>query len=172
MNTHLLIGLLVTVYVAWRIYMRLRRTIGEQQFRPGRLKFSIGVFTLLSLLILLPTLGHSQLMLGWAAGLAGGLALGCWALRLTHFTTIASGRFYTPNAHLGIGLTLLFVIRIVYRMAAFYNNFTVAGRPVPGWGESALTYLTCELLAGYYIAHSAGVLARYARDLEPPAPVA
>jgi cytochrome b561 len=172
MNTHFLIGLLIAVYVCWRVYMRLRRTIGEQAFRPRRLKFSIAVFSLLSLLILLPTLGQAQLLLGWAAGLAGGLALGWWALRLTHFSTIASGRFYTPNAHLGIGLTLLFVIRIVYRVVALYNDFTVAGRPVPGWGESALTYLTFELLAGYYIAHSAGVLAHYARDLEPPAPIA
>jgi hypothetical protein len=163
---------LVVPYVGWRIYVRLRRTIGEQQFRPARLKISVGIFSLLSMGSAVLSAGHPQLMLGWLGGLVPGVLLGLWALHLTNFVMTSKGRCYTPNAPIGIALLLLFVARIVYRAVALFSHLPLGGGPAPALGESAFTYLTFELLAGYYIAYNAGVLRRYAREDRPPAPMA
>jgi hypothetical protein len=167
-----LLWIIILPLLGWRIYARLRRNIGEQAFQPTRLRIYIGMFVVLTAGCAFLSRGHPPVMLGWIAGLAGGVLLGFWSLRLTSFITIAAGRFYTPNARLGIALSVLFVIRIIYRVIAIYSHFSVAGRPAPPWGQSALTDLTFELLAGYYITYYAGVLAWYAREDRPPDPVA
>lgn len=46
---------------------------------------------------------------------AGIAALGVYGLRLTRFERTPTGLFYTPNAHLGIALSLLLVLRLGYR---------------------------------------------------------
>jgi hypothetical protein len=172
MNTKILTSLVVAVIVGWRIYFRLKRTIGEQQFRPRRLKWYIAIFSLSSVGCAAFSFGHPPLMLGWLAGVILGVLAGLWSLRLTNFTTIATGRFYTPNAQIGIVLSLLFVGRLLYRMVAVYSNLSLTGRPTPAWGQSALTYLIFELLAGYYVAYSIGVLGWYAKESRPPDPIA
>src|SRR5476649_725463 len=96
---------LVVPYVGWRIYIRLRRTIGEQQFRPARLKISVGIFSLLSVAAAILSVGHRQLLLGWFGGAVPGVLLGLWALHLTNFAVTPEGRCYTPNAQIGIGLS-------------------------------------------------------------------
>jgi hypothetical protein len=166
-----LIWLVVVPLVGWRIYVRWKRNVGEQTFRPTRLKFYAGGFVALTAGCAILSVGHASLLLGWASGLAIGVLVGMWGLRLTTFTTIATGRYYTPNTHLGVALSGLFIFRIIYRVIAIYSHLSVGGRPTPAWGQSALTYLTFELLAGYYIAHSLGVLAWYAKEDRPPDPV-
>jgi hypothetical protein len=172
MNSKILIWLVVGVFVGWRIYMRLKRNIGEQQFRPKRLKFYIVVFSLATVGCAILSVGHQPVLLGWLGGTVLGVLLGWWSLRLTTFATIAAGRFYTPNAHIGIGLSLLFIGRLLYRVFAVYSNLSFAGRPAPALGQSALTFFTFELLAGYYVAYSLGVLGHYAKEDRPPDPVA
>jgi hypothetical protein len=172
MNSKIITWLVVAVFVGWRIYIRLKRNIGEQQFRPKRLKFYTVVFSLATVGCGVLSVGHQPVMLGWLAGTVLGVGLGWLSLRLTTFSTVAAGRFYTPNAHIGIGLSLLFIGRLLYRVFAIYSNLSFGGQPVPALGHSALTFLTFELLAGYYIAYSLGVLARFAKEDRPPDPVA
>jgi hypothetical protein len=160
----------VAVYVFFRLYVRLRRTIGLQEFRRKRLIFYIVIYTLASLGLAVLSGGRPQLMLGWIGGLVPGILLGLWGLRLTKFEITEKGPCYTPSAHIGGGLYLLFLGRLVYRGFAIYANLTVAGRPPPAWGQSALTDVIFELLAGYYIAYSAGILRRYGREAAPAAP--
>ena len=55
--------------------------------------------------------------LAWmGAGLAAGALLGVFGLRRTTFEPTPQGLYYTPNAHLGIALSLLFIARIAYRL--------------------------------------------------------
>jgi len=42
---------LITTFVAWRIYVRLRRNIGRQPFQPRRMIFRVAFFSLLTVLI-------------------------------------------------------------------------------------------------------------------------
>jgi hypothetical protein len=160
------------VYVLSRLYFRMRRTIGLQQFRRKRLIFYIVFYVIATIGLAFLSGGRSKLMLGWIAGLVPGIVLGLWSLRLTRFEITDKGRCYTPSAHIGVALYLLFLGRLIYRVIAIYTNLSLRGQPPPAWGQSALTDFVFELLAGYYIAYSAGIVRRYGKRAEPAAPAA
>ena len=91
----------------WRIYARIRRNIGRQRSRPWRHWFGVVLFPLLVAMFTLVALSNPLAEAGLWGGLGGGLALGAWALRLTRFERTPEGFFYTPNAYIGVGLSLL-----------------------------------------------------------------
>ena len=45
----------------------------------------------------------------------------CMESATTKFEVTPQGMFYTPNAHIGIALSLLFVGRVIYRMVVLYS---------------------------------------------------
>src|SRR5437870_10368641 len=102
--------------VLWRLYRRIRRLIGRQKSRAWR--HWVSVILLPVVLALLATLALSSppAFAALAAGVFTGAALSVWGLRLTRFESTPEGIFYTPNAHIGIALSLLLVARIVYRL--------------------------------------------------------
>lgn len=112
--------------IAWGIYRRLRRNIGRQKLRPIRLTISILIFSAASAVLMFMSLGILKLMLGIGGGLALGVALGFFGLRLTQFETKEEGHFYTPNTKIGIALSLLFLGRLAYR---FLDLRHTAGAP-------------------------------------------
>jgi len=146
--------------MVWRLYRRLRRDVGRQAFFPGRLNTRIVFFALVTVLIALPALGHPRILLGLAGGLLASVPLVWIGLRLTRFERVADRVYYTPNAHIGIALSLLFVGRILYRFALIYGFAVSDGRPQPAAWSSPLTLFLFGLPAGYYIAFSAAVLVR------------
>src|ERR1035438_2005596 len=92
--------------IAWSIYRRIRRNIGRQPMRPRRAVISIIILTLVSVLFVGTSLHNSRLLLGIGGGLLLGLLLGFTGLRLTRFETTDKGHFYTPNAHIGVVLSM------------------------------------------------------------------
>ncbi|MGH8133106.1 MAG: hypothetical protein ACRETP_07750, partial [Steroidobacteraceae bacterium] len=104
---HALVTVAIIALIVWRLYSRIRRTLGRQRLSPVR-----------------PWLAAGSL----ACGAAVGIGLGVLGLRLTRFEVSAEGRYYTPSAHLGVALSTLLVCRIAYR-------FLVNG--LPGAGASA-----------------------------------
>jgi hypothetical protein len=140
---------------AWGIYRRMRRNIGRQKLRPGRVIFSIVIFSIVSVLFLGMSLQQTHLMLGIVGGLAIGVALGFLGLRLTRFETNNEGHFYTPNTHIGVALSLLFVGRLLYRFWVLRDTATASGHPPPF--QSPLTFFIFGLIAGYYIVYYIGL---------------
>ena len=63
--------------------------------------------------------------------------------------------FYTPNAHLGIALSLLLVPRIGYYAAQLYVAETLQ-EPATALVRSPLTLLIFGSLAGYCVAYAVG----------------
>ena len=86
--------------------------------------------------------------------------LGIFGLSKTLFEPTKAGLFYTPNAHLGIALSLLFVGRIIYRFVEIYAIDPGAPRDMNDFASSPITLAVFGLLAGYYIAYAIG-LARW-----------
>ena len=146
----LLCGLIV-----WGVHRRLRRNVGRQKLRPVRLTISIAVFSIISAVLLFLSLGRPELMLGLGGGLALGAPLGFVGLRLTRFETTDEGHFYTPNTHLGVALSVLFLGRVVYRFWALRHLDPARHTPPPF--QSALTYFLFGLIAGYYVVYYLGV---------------
>jgi hypothetical protein len=149
--------------LAWRIYARVRRHIGRQRSRAWRHWLGVTLFPLLVLLFAVAA-WHSTLAEGalWG-GVAGGVALALVALRLTRFERTEQGFFYTPNAYIGVALSLLLVGRILYRVASVYAG-GVAPASNASFARSPLTLVIFGLVAGYYACYAVGLLRWRARS--------
>lgn len=151
---------LIIPFIAWRVYVRVRRNIGRQPFQPNRLVLRIAVFSLMSLAFGAASFSHLPTLGALAGGLVLGGLLSLVGLHLTSFENTPQGKFYTPNTPLGVALLVLFVGRIAYRLFAIFGDPMIGGAPAPQMFQSPLTMLIFGLTAGYYIAYNAGVLIR------------
>ncbi|HUI45063.1 MAG TPA: hypothetical protein VL122_03590 [Nitrospirota bacterium] len=147
----------VTALVAWRVYSRVRRMVGRQQLSGVRQWVTICLFPVL-LALLLGSFGHPGAALATVAGVGLGAVLGMYGLRLTTFEQTLSGLLYTPNARLGIALSLLFLGRIAYRAAQLYFSAVPVSALPSALARSPLTLLLFGTLAGYYVTYAVGLL--------------
>lgn len=146
------------------LYRRWRRNVGRQVLRPRRPWLSLVLFTLITFFMALALIFvHKPLaLLVLLGGVGVGAGLGAYGLRLTRFEATPDGLYYTPNAHIGIALTLLFIARVVYRslqtgmLPDMYPP--TAGPPHPPAFGSPFTMLFFGPLAGYYITYAIGLL--------------
>lgn len=160
MTSAQLVPALVVPFIAWRVYVRFKRNVGRQPFKPRRLAVRIGFFSLITALLALATLNHLPALGGLAGGLVAGAALAFVGLKLTRFELTPEGEFYVPNTYIGIGLTLLLVGRIAYRVMVLYVSSPTMEGPPPGLFQSAATLVVFGLSAGYFIAYNTGLLVR------------
>jgi cytochrome b561 len=169
-DTHLLTVLLVVALVAWRVFARMRRVIGRQRLSVARPWITVVAFPLVAVLLLLTSFAQPLVGAALVAGAAAGVALGLYGTRLTKFEVTPAGLFYTPNAHLGIALSLLLVLRLGYRFVMLQMEAQPLAPHSMQLGNSPLTLAIFGTLAGYYVTYAIGLLrwrARVAR--QPPA---
>jgi hypothetical protein len=145
--------------IAWRVYARFRRMIGRQRLSGVRPWITLTIYSLLVLAVASAALAHSQ-RLWWLAGsLLLGVALAVVGLRFTKFEAVRGvGLFYTPNAHIGLALSLLFVARIAYRLLEVYVLAPALPRSSTEFMGSLATVLVFGLLAGYYLGYAVGLV--------------
>ncbi len=160
MTSRQLVPLLIIPFVAWRVYMRVRRNVGRQLFHPGRLKASIGIFSTIAVVFLVFSLPVPQVAASLAGGLVLAVPIALYGLKLTKFEDTPQGKFYTPNTALGIGISALFLGRVAYRFIVLYAATDLQTAQAPQPFQSPLTYLLFGLSAGYFIAYQTGVLIR------------
>jgi len=168
----------IAALVVWRLYSRVRRMIGRQRLSRVRPWLTVILFPILVAGLLIASLPHPLADLALAGGCAIGVGLALYGLRLTKFEATPAGLFYTPNAHLGIALSILFIGRIGYRAAQLLLAGGTVARPPADFVGSPLTLLIFGTLAGYYVAYAIGLLrwkrqvGRAARTAATPAPAA
>jgi len=145
--------------IAWRLYARMRRMIGRQRLPRIRPWVHLVIFPLVLALLALAVRLHPERLGFLGVGIALGGALAVFGLKKTRFERTPAGLFYTPHAPLGIGLSLLLVARIVWRLV---DVFVLGHAPPPSDPhDPAITPLTLGvvgLLAGYYIVYAAGLV--------------
>jgi hypothetical protein len=95
-------------------------------------------------------------MLLAAAAIGGGL--GVWGHRLTRFEATPEGLFYTPSAHLGIAISLLFIGRVAYRLVQLWTMGGMARDGHVDFVRSPLTLAIFGVMAGYYVAYAIGLI--------------
>jgi hypothetical protein len=163
-STISLIALLALL--SWRAYARFKRMIGRQRLSKRRPWITLTVFPLLMLLLGYGARAEPE-RLGWMmAGVAVGALLAVYGLSKTRFEPTAQGLFYTPNAHVGIILSLLFVARIVYRLVEISFVDPATPSDASAFARSSLTLAVFGLLAGYFIAYTIGLMRWRSRVLE------
>ena len=160
MTSQQVVPLLVVPFVAWRIYARVRRNVGRQAFRPGRMTGAIVFFTGITAVAAVGAAAFPPALGALGGGLLLGIPLAWFGLRATKFETTPEGKFYTPHTGLGIALTVLFFGRMGYRMFALMDATPAAGLPPPLVYHSPLTLLIFGVTAGYYITYYTGARRR------------
>jgi hypothetical protein len=163
------------------LYRRFRRTFGRQLLRPKRMIVRIAIFLLLAALL---TRRSRDFALAELGGALIGAALAFWGASRTRFATEDGRRYYVPHTQTGIAVSLLFVARLVYRLAQTSGALTTAGGAgytAPAGGpqaamQSPLTAGIFFVLIGYYVCYYSWVLwkSRHitAADLEVPPAIA
>jgi hypothetical protein len=170
LDSHLITVLLVAALVVWRVYARIRRTIGRQRLTKLRPWITVVVFPLILALVLATSFVHPMTGVALLAGALVGVGLGVLGTRLTRFEATPAGLFYTPNAHLGIALSLLFVLRLAWRFIVLQANGGHVDPQSMQLGASPLTMAIFGTLAGYYVIYAIGLLRWRARVAgQPPA---
>jgi hypothetical protein len=151
--------LIIIPLVAWRAYSRIKRNIGRQPLSNVRPYITMGLFPLLVVLLGWQALQHArpELLYALAGGIVGGAVLGFYGHKHTKFEVTPQGLFYTPNAHIGIALSVLFMGRLLYRMFVMYTANPYAQTAPNDFAASPLTLGIFGLLAGYYVSYAIGL---------------
>jgi hypothetical protein len=158
MQPQSLVVLALVPLIAWRLYQRVRRLVGRQKSISWRHWSAAILFPLLLLTLALPALGQPAALAALGAGVTAGVALAVWGLRLTRFEHSGDDFYYTPSAHIGIGLSLLLACRILYRLVDVYDGVLAHAQAAGEFGSSPLTLLVFGMLAGYYASYAIGLL--------------
>ena len=160
MTSQQVVPLLVVPFIAWRIYARVRRNIGRQAFKPGRMTGAILFFSGITGVAALGVLTYLPALGALGGGLLLSIPLALFGLRATKFETTPEGKFYTPHTGLGIALTVLFFGRMGYRMFVMMDSPPATGLPPPLVYHNPLTLLIFGVTAGYYITYYTGARIR------------
>lgn len=158
------------LFVCFRIYRRVRGSIGRQPLQQGWL---IARASLL-LLVCGAALALSPANIGQAAlYAAGGAMLGglvaAYALSHTSVEHTEKGCFYTGHPYIGLGIVGLFVARLLFVFTtAFARRHEIAAQVQAHGGtigsalaqseSGPLTLGVLALMAGYYAVYSLGLL--------------
>ena len=167
-TTSTMLWIAIGLLVAWRVTSRIRRLIGRQQSRAWRHWCAAIFFPLLIVLIGLGALTSPLALGALATGLAGGIGLAVWGLRLTKFERTEAGYFYTPNAHIGIAISAIFIARLAFRAVQRVALTGAEARlATQDFGRSPLTLIIFGTMAGYYAWTAIGVL-RWRASVKSP----
>jgi hypothetical protein len=171
-NANLILALLVPL-IGWRVYKRVRRNIGRQRSRAWRHWAGALLCPMLLAMFATQAWNAAPALASLAGGVLAGFALAGFGLRITRFEQSAQGFYYTPNTYMGVGLSLLLVSRVVYRVAELYaagGNFATDGNAsAQDFARSPLTLAIVGVVFGYYALYSAGLLRWRLRAAREPA---
>ena len=164
MTPNVIVPIVVAPLIVWRLYARTRRSFGRQPIRPKRMWTRVGFLSVVAVLVAAQGFVDPRLAAGLGLGLAGGIALGLLAFKLTRFEIDGRNDCYFPNPWIGMGLTALLLGRLLYRFMVLYPEMTHAAQGgYAAYQRSPLTMAILGLLLGYYIAYYAGLLLHHRR---------
>ncbi len=162
MHSKLIIPVLVVALLAWRTFVRMRRTFGRQRVQPRRLRVRISLLGGIGALLLVAGGQDVWLLGGICAGALCGALLALLGLRHTRFEATAEGRFYTPHTYIGLAVTALFFGRLIYDLLQFsHDAAAISALHGAGPGPNPYNPVTLGLsgaFIAYYLAYYLGVL--------------
>jgi hypothetical protein len=147
------------------VYRRLRRSFGRQRILPFRMRVRMGILIVLGCSLTPLAASSGQFAATALAGAVAGAALGVWGARRTRFETHDGQLHYVPHTYTGIAVSLLFVGRLVYRMAELYSmdrsnagGASLQGFAAPTMVRSPFTVGLLFVVIGYYVCYYSMVL--------------
>jgi len=169
---------LVGVFVLVLFYSRVRRAVVLQPVVPLRMWTRSVMFAVVCGLLLGADAPHPTALAADLGGAAAGTALGFLAMRGTVLERRADGCSYRPHPWIGFGLLLLFIGRLVDRLAALYAAGAAAGGgslsmllprfDLGAYSRDVWTVAVYFLLAAYSVAYALLVLRASRRGAPMP----
>lgn len=169
MAPHITMPLAMIPVVAFMIWRRIRVQFGPQPIRRKRMIARIAIFAVIGCLIGFAAIHNTLILDGLAGGVIAGAALGLLGLRLSRFELDpVKGDCYVPNPYIGMLITALLLMRLLWRFAMLSPQLqdpAGATPPVhgPNIGQSPLTLAMFGLFVGYYICYYTGLLIHHQR---------
>lgn len=111
-----MITVLLAVFILYRIYLRVRRTIGWQQLNPGKMGVMTAILFIIGLIFLIGGALHPISLISDAVGILVGVILAYCGASLTRFEQRGGRWCYRPNTWIGGTVTVLFFGRLIYRV--------------------------------------------------------
>jgi hypothetical protein len=116
MQTQTIVIALIAIFILYRIYLRVRRTIGWQQLNPGKLQVSAVILSILGIVLVAMGASHPVSLVSDAAGIVIGIIIAYCGAAMTRFEQRDGSWHYRPNTWIGGIVTALFFGRILYRI--------------------------------------------------------
>jgi len=96
-------------------------------------------------------------------------------LRHTRFEQMPDGHYFTPNAILGVAVSMLFIGRMIYRIIVLYptlaaaqqSDTAITAQMLNAGPRSALTIALLGVVIGYFTIYCLGVLRTSRRMVAP-----
>lgn len=155
------IAAILTPFVLWRVYQRVRRLMVRQRSQLWRHRLSIGIMSVLVLLFGVMALHQPLSLAALGGGIVAGVLLAMVALRRTQFEQVGADFYYVPHAPIGALVALLFLGRLAYRAYEVFMHGPQAGAQ---FASSPLTLGVFGVMAGYYACYAGGLLRWRARS--------
>jgi hypothetical protein len=148
----------LVVFIAWRVVVRIRRLVTRQPLRAWRPWSSLLLFPWAGIGMVVRLWGDPLGLASQLGGIAIGTALSVYALRRTRFEDTDEGLFYTHDPRVGIGLSLLVVSRVLYRLLQIWLHPAILQEPPEAFLHRPVTLIILGILIGYYTCYAVGLL--------------
>jgi hypothetical protein len=112
---------IIIALIIFSIYRRVRRNIGWQKLNQGSLVFRTVLFLIIGLVFLAGGVLHPISLISDVVGVLLGIILANYGAAMTSFEQRDGGHYYRPNIWIGSIVTVIFLVRFIYR---FYGLFT------------------------------------------------
>lgn len=162
--------LLIVALLGWSMYRRVRRTVGWQVLVPRRLRNRAVVFAVVAVLLLTQAALDVRIAIFDAVGVVLGAALVYLAIMTTGFQQRGTEVYYRPNMWVGLGLVLILIGRVVFRLVYVYQDLGSLQSVQQGGSinSSQLSYANDPyivsvffLLCTYYIGYNLWLIRRH-----------
>jgi hypothetical protein len=127
MNQHSYMFIIIIVLICFSIFRRVRRNIGWQPFNQGSMLFRIALFSVIGIIFFTIEIGHPISLISDIVGIIIGCILAMYSISITTFEQREGHLFYRPNIWIGSIVTVMFLVRFIYRFYGIFTGGTVSG---------------------------------------------
>lgn len=149
----------LALLVLWRVFTRFKRAIGPQRLSRYRAPLTFAIYGPLLLAVLWALAPRPVLIAELLGFMAAGAALAAVALRQTRFEAKPGLLTYTPYQPIALGLAMLFLARLAYRLVESFWLAPEVHRSAREFVSSPLSLGALGLFAGYTLWHTHGLAA-------------